>query len=855
MSIRDLALGDEVCVLPMDEQIGIKNDVAARTLKGTGGVSDMTIYPQSSAPASMQGAPLQFPGNNSIAFDGNDYALIKSAQEVYSAISVSFWIELGAVPTSFQCVLGKYRSGGSTNALLIGTNNSGGVKWYIAATGGGLFNSFSTTAPTTSLTHVVVVAEENGADLDLFLYLDGIAEPLSSATFANTSLGLEQDDAWVLGADADAGFSIGNLLPAGTRIQDLCIIRNVALSPAEVAQIYTDGLSEIPIDRSMAGLGFALRLAALGNWFERYPQDISGNANHVTVSEEEAGGIYAPPHIRVPTGLETDHPAMRFEGAQCLDLTDFGMSDDASMVIAFKPSVLSSSQGLFGKHSTSGAAVSNGHNLVQAWLEADGSIRFQLHGDPGEVQTAAGLVGVDQWSTVMVALESVGGVDTIIRVYVNGTLRVEQTVLGRTVNNGPQTFTGAGRRAWTVGQDWETGSRTDFFNGDLMQFMVIDRTFTQAEVLEVDQAIRGELFRVRRQDAPSEEHGYYRLAYETFSGAAEFTTSRLRIMQALVNLGDGGATLTPILSVVSTSPTSIRVTFGGPIVDNIALSSLGSYEVSPALELLSVTPEAVASPTYVDIVTAEQIDGQAYTFEAITYDNNRVQGNFTGQGILPSILSVQHREDNSLLVTFTKEMSINAALTDPSNYTLNDQPGSIARTVVSVSVFGDTQTQVLLTPSGTLTAGADTYELEVGPAVQDAIGNSLDPAGDTLLFSTISVTERLLYLTALNSNTFRVYLNKELKARNALGADDALNPLNWDLSVPSQEVPSPTVVLVEGSGYDAVLGLYFFDVRVSERTLASVTYQMTSTLIIGTALGQGSYVPRPPGVFRSTSVL
>lgn len=72
-----------------------------------------------------------------------------------------------------------------------------------------------------------------------------------------------------------------------------------------------------------------------------------------------------------------------------------------------------------------------------------------------------------------------------------------------------------------------------------------------------------------------------------------------------------------ISSIDVVSSTQLRVNFSVPVKDNPALTTLANYETSPALTLISIMPEsgyAGEGPTYVDLVTSEQIDGQAYTF-------------------------------------------------------------------------------------------------------------------------------------------------------------------------------------------------------------------------------------------------
>jgi len=81
------------------------------------------------------------------------------------------------------------------------------------------------------------------------------------------------------------------------------------------------------------------------------------------------------------------------------------------------------------------------------------------------------------------------------------------------------------------------------------------------------------------------------------------------------------AALTPgspgVASVVSLTPTTVKVTFDVPALDNAALRSVSSYTISPTLDVKGVTPEAVANPTYVVLDVTEQTTGVAYTMTLV----------------------------------------------------------------------------------------------------------------------------------------------------------------------------------------------------------------------------------------------
>jgi hypothetical protein len=72
-----------------------------------------------------------------------------------------------------------------------------------------------------------------------------------------------------------------------------------------------------------------------------------------------------------------------------------------------------------------------------------------------------------------------------------------------------------------------------------------------------------------------------------------------------------------VASVVSVSSTQIRVNFVKPALDNAALRSVGSYQITPALTIYSVSPEPVAEPTYVVLTISEQKTFQVYDLELI----------------------------------------------------------------------------------------------------------------------------------------------------------------------------------------------------------------------------------------------
>ena len=67
-----------------------------------------------------------------------------------------------------------------------------------------------------------------------------------------------------------------------------------------------------------------------------------------------------------------------------------------------------------------------------------------------------------------------------------------------------------------------------------------------------------------------------------------------------------------ISSVTVLSPTSVKVNFVRPAIDNAALRSAANYSISPTLTVSEVAVEAVANPTYVVLTVSEQTTGVTY---------------------------------------------------------------------------------------------------------------------------------------------------------------------------------------------------------------------------------------------------
>lgn len=80
-----------------------------------------------------------------------------------------------------------------------------------------------------------------------------------------------------------------------------------------------------------------------------------------------------------------------------------------------------------------------------------------------------------------------------------------------------------------------------------------------------------------------------------------------------------------VLGFRSTSSTSFRITFSRGVIDNELLRWPVAYQIRDTrgelLPVYSVTPEAVPSPTYVDLVTREQLNLEPYTLRILEVES------------------------------------------------------------------------------------------------------------------------------------------------------------------------------------------------------------------------------------------
>lgn len=106
-----------------------------------------------------------------------------------------------------------------------------------------------------------------------------------------------------------------------------------------------------------------------------------------------------------------------------------------------------------------------------------------------------------------------------------------------------------------------------------------------------------------------------------------------------------------------------------------------------------------------------------------------------GLGDAPIVLAASQLSTSTFRVLFSGAMSA-AGLTTTGNYTLAAQGGSTVRSVSSVVI--ETPVSVVVTASGTLSAGTNAYQITV-TGVSDTAGNPINVAANTA-FLTIAGT-------------------------------------------------------------------------------------------------------------------
>jgi len=178
-------------------------------------------------------------------------------------------------------------------------------------------------------------------------------------------------------------------------------------------------------------------------------------------------------------------------------------------------------------------------------------------------------------------------------------------------------------------------------------------------------------------------------------------------------------------------------------------------------------------------------------------------GSWTGLGGDPTVSGASAIGFTKVRVSFSEPMESNAALVLAGNYTITEDVGSAARTVLSVAAEAvSNPNYVDLTLDGEMTIGTANYEVQVAN-VEDPGGNVIDPAGDSADFDGAGDRPSLVSVVSAEETItkVRVTFSEAVKQVSALNSDDALNPSNYGItgssSVSVVSVASVSSSLVE----------------------------------------------------------
>lgn len=232
-----------------------------------------------------------------------------------------------------------------------------------------------------------------------------------------------------------------------------------------------------------------------------------------------------------------------------------------------------------------------------------------------------------------------------------------------------------------------------------------------------------------------------------------------------------------VSSAVPSSSTVVRISFDKPMANNAALVEPANYGFTPgaggaAVTAIAVTPEATTYPNYVDVQTSEHTKDISYTVQVSNVTdrfNNLIDpagdsAVYTGQGVLPQLSSVEVRSSTLLRLHFDEDMTLDAALVNPSSYTVVPiTPGAAPVFFTSVlTPEGDNFPNYVELPVSEMTDGA-TYEATVstsGPV--DRALNTVDPANNDAQFTGVGVPPTVSRVISIGGNRVDVVFNEPM---------------------------------------------------------------------------------------------
>jgi hypothetical protein len=157
------------------------------------------------------------------------------------------------------------------------------------------------------------------------------------------------------------------------------------------------------------------------------------------------------------------------------------------------------------------------------------------------------------------------------------------------------------------------------------------------------------------------------------------------------------------IDYVTPSYLNLRIYFVQTMYNNTALTSVSTYSItnitSPAVvpTITSVTAEAVANPSYVDLTCSDLTHGQTYRVtitEGVLrnsalgpYFYQGLTANYTGVSIAPDIISLVATSPLEMRVVFSKSMNADSTFLDPNSYSFTGGLSVTATTLISSTVI------------------------------------------------------------------------------------------------------------------------------------------------------------------------
>jgi hypothetical protein len=194
-----------------------------------------------------------------------------------------------------------------------------------------------------------------------------------------------------------------------------------------------------------------------------------------------------------------------------------------------------------------------------------------------------------------------------------------------------------------------------------------------------------------------------------------------------------------ITGAIVLSATQVRILFSAAMSNSVA--TVGNYTISPVsgagLSITSATQDTTTSALLT--LSAPMLLHSSYSIVATAnvVDNSTNPVNPSADSVIvgpptgPSLLSATATSATTLRLVFSSAMS--SSVTTGSNYTLTPSSGSAAETISSA--VQDSPSSVVLTLSGPMTVGANTYSITASSSVVDTNSNPVNASANTVTYS------------------------------------------------------------------------------------------------------------------------